>query len=260
MRESEIESIAQLPLFESLTPEYRDQLLRNSLIQRVPTGVTLFEQGERPDFLHILLEGTVELRAQDPARHEAVVEIVQPVENFILAAVVTDAPYLMTARTSARSRLLLIPAEQLRNDLRTEPGLALMVIGSLARHYRGLIRQIKSLKLRTSTERIGCFLLALAAEQKASGTVVLPYSKRLLAQRMGMTPENLSRAFAQLRERGVRLEGSRVIIDDMELLASHCHPDALIDDVEMGLTVPGITDTGATFRNTADPGQPGDED
>lgn len=240
MRTEELEQVADLPLFADLGEPYRQQLLSAALVQRVPTGVTLFEQGEPADFLYILLDGAVELRADDGAGHEALVEVIQPVDSFILAAVVTDAPLLMTARTLSRSHLLLVPAEKLRAELYREPALALTLLASLAGQYRGLVRQIKALKLRTSAERIGCYLLSLAREQGANGGMIeLPYSKRALAERMGMTPENLSRAFATLRERGVRMNRSRVVIDDIDKLESFCRIDALIDGVERNLRVPG---------------------
>ncbi len=245
MREEEYEQVAGLPLFQELSAEYRAHLLRHALVQRVPSGVTLFEQGEYADFLHILVEGVVELRGRDGSRPETTVEVVQPVESFILAAVVTDAPYLMTARTLERSKLLLIPAEQLRREVAEVPELALMLIGSLARQYRGLVRQIKALKLRTSAERIGCFLLQLAREQEQGGVIELPYSKRALAERMAMTPENLSRAFARLRERGVYMQRSRVVIEDIDRLAAFCEVDSLIDGVEHELRVPGATEAAA---------------
>lgn len=240
MRSDEMEQVADLPLFTELGDAYRQKLLNAALVQRVPTGVTLFEQGDPADFLYILIDGTVELRADDGAGHEALVEIIQPVDSFILAAVVTDAPLLMTARTLSRCRLLLLPAAKLRQDLHREPALALTLLASLAGQYRGLVRQIKALKLRTSAERIGCYLLSLAREQSEGGGVIeLPYSKRALAERMGMTPENLSRAFATLRERGVRINRSRVVIDDIDKLERFCRIDALIDGVERDLRVPG---------------------
>lgn len=239
MRDEERRSVESLPLFTELDDAQRKRLLRHALVQRVGPGVALFDQGEQPDFLHILMEGTVELQARDTAGHEAVIEVLQPVDSFILAAVLTDAPYLMSAHTRAHSRLLLLPAEQLRSDLRQEPALAFMLMGSLARQYRGMVRQIKTLKLRTAAERIGCYLLSLAREQGGSGTITLPYSKRLLARRMGMTPENLSRAFTWLTQRGVRTDGARIVIEDVDKLASFCQLDALIDGVEQDLRVPG---------------------
>lgn len=238
MLEEDLDRVLQLPLLDSLDPGYCQRLLGQALNQKVAAGETLFEQGQRPDFLHILIEGAVELRGRDRGGNEVVVEVVQPVECFILAAVVTDAPYLMTARTLESSRLLMLPAHHLRGELHREPSLALVLLGSMARHYRDMVRQIKDLKLRTSAERVGSYLLSLAVEQGGSGAVELPYLKRVLAERMGMTPENLSRAFARLRERGVQIKGSRVIIEDIEKLAAYCRVDTLADGMDGELHIP----------------------
>lgn len=184
--------------------------------------------------------------AHEGAASQALVEVVEPVDSFILAAVVTDSPLLMTARTYQHSRLLLLPAQELRAEIVRTPEVALMLLGALSGQYRAMVRQIKNLKLRTAAERVGCFLLTLARDQDKGGPITLPYSKRVLAQRLGMTPENLSRAFAQLRDRGVRVERAGVTIDDPETLARSCQPDTLIDDVERDLRVPGLLSTDET--------------
>jgi len=206
-----------------------EKLLAASEIVDEPEGQLLFSQGGKPEALHILFEGAVELWGADRNGKQTLVEVVHGVDSFILAAVVTDAPYLMTARTMTRSRLLLIPADFLRAELRREPALAMMLLAALSRHYRDLVRQVKDLKLRNSSERIGCFLISLARKEKKSGRVVLPYSKRLLSDRLNMTPENFSRAVTQLQTCGVRMKGMQVVIEDLDMLARHCRLDPLLD-------------------------------
>lgn len=114
---------------------------------RSPADAVLFSQGEPPDFLHILIDGRVGLIGEGADGKQVVVEFMEPGESFILAAVLTDAPYLMTARTLHRSRVMLIPAKQLRERVSTDAALASKMLASLARHYRMLVRQIKDLKL-----------------------------------------------------------------------------------------------------------------
>ncbi|HVM81848.1 MAG TPA: cyclic nucleotide-binding domain-containing protein [Stellaceae bacterium] len=191
----------------------------------VPAGAELFRQGELPKALHILLEGQVALSGTAPDGSVAVVEVVTPVDMFILAAVLTDAPYLMSARTIAPARLLLIPAAPLREIIASEAGLALRMLASLSMQYRKMVRQIKDLKLRSAAQRLGCFLLALASERGGEPKVVLPYDKQLLAARLGTTPEHLSRAFAALRAHGVEVSGMTVRISDLEALTAFSAPD-----------------------------------
>ena len=63
-----------------------------------------------------------------------------------------------------------------------------------------------------------------------TGTFDLPTEKRLLASLLGMTPENLSRAFAALRPYGVTVNAARVTIARRDELLALAKPTPLIDD------------------------------
>jgi len=243
VRDSDLDELRQVPLFVDLEREALVVLTRGALLQRFPAGTRLFEMGEHPDFLHVLLEGSVQLSAEDAGRRNVVIEIVTPPDCFILAAALTDTPYLMHATVLEPARLLLLPAEALRAEIAARPQLALTLLASLAGQFRRMVRQVKNLKLRTTVQRLGCYLLSLAGEFGAEApstatTVQLPYDKHLIASQLGMTRESLSRALAALREVGVRTRGDQVFLDDPAALAAFCRPDALIDGVEQELRVP----------------------
>ena len=62
----------------------------------------------------MLSEGAVKLTAQQLDGRESVIELLQPVDSFIMAAVLTTKPYLMSAEAITFVRVLLIPGELLR--------------------------------------------------------------------------------------------------------------------------------------------------
>ncbi|UEM05786.1 cyclic nucleotide-binding domain-containing protein [Skermanella rosea] len=234
MKDSDRDWISSHPVFNSLPASDLVVLLQGVIVQDLPADAVLFSQGESPDFLHVLIDGRVGLIGEGADGKQVVVEFMEPGESFILAAALTNAPYLMTARTLHRSRVMLIPAKQLRERVSTDAALASKMLASLARHYRMLVRQIKDLKLRSATERLGCYLLALAEQRPAgpdaSVTLMLPVEKALLATRLGTTPENLSRAFANLRSAGVRTSGATVTIADLARLRTASFSDPAIPD------------------------------
>jgi len=95
-----------------------------------------------------------------------------------------------------------------------------------ANEFQALVRQVCDLKLRTTAQRLGCYLLALSTEQHGNATALrLPFDKRLLAARLGCRQENLSRAFASLRGVGVETHGARVILHDIASLTAYSEPD-----------------------------------
>lgn len=237
MRRKDQDVVHSLPFFNGLEEEQLAELTRGALLQRFPKETQLFEQGDRPDFLHILIDGTVELYASSADGRETVIELVTPVDSFILAAVLTDTPYLMSAKVLEPAQILMLSAHRLRQQILQEPKLALTMMASLAGHFRRMVRQVKDLKLRTSTQRLGAWLLHQVPEADGNGAVDLRISKQVLAGRLGMSPESLSRAFAALGEHGVQVRGRQIVIDDAAKLRVFCHPDSLIDGEEKGLRI-----------------------
>ncbi len=237
MKTEGLQQLRTLPLFGPLTEEDIARLAGSADLQRYPKGTVLFEEGDEPDFLHVLLEGSVELFATGGQDRTMAVEIVWPIDSFILAAALTGTPYLMSARTIEPCRILMVPADGLRRQIAEDPRLSLTMIASLAGQYRAMVRQIKDLKLRNSTQRLGCFLLRLVKEAGGDGGARLPFGKRLLASRLGMTAENLSRALAVLREHGITVAGSRIVVTDRARIEAFCRPDRLIDEVERNLAI-----------------------
>jgi CRP/FNR family transcriptional activator FtrB len=217
-----------LPVFAGVDDAVLAEIARLGEMREFAPEAVLLEQGTMADHLHVLLSGQVGLTARSSEGRSTVVEVLRAVDVFFLAAVLTDAPYLMGAIALERSRLLLVPAPALRGLVDDSLPLARAMLAALSRHYRMLARQVADLKLRTSTQRLGCYLLALARELKAPGEFRLPYDKRLLAGRLGMTPENLSRAFAALRDYGVETHGARVVLHDMNALERFALPDAIV--------------------------------
>jgi CRP/FNR family transcriptional activator FtrB len=219
-----------LPLFMALPAASRAELLQNAVLHTVTPGTVLFEQGEMPTFQHVVMAGSVHLLGRSSTGREVLIEVVEPPDLIIPAAVATGLPYLMRARVPEPSRLLLIHAGMFHRAVLREPLLAQEVIASLAGQFRRLVRQVKNLKLRTGTERVGCYLLALSERQGTPHRAVLPYGKTLIASELGMTRESFSRTLAALQGDGVTVQGETIAIRDTRHLAAVCGLDPLIDD------------------------------
>jgi CRP/FNR family transcriptional activator FtrB len=135
----------------------------------------------------------------------------------------------MSARTLEPSRLLLVPASDLRAIFRSDAEFAVSIVGELAGAFRAMARHAKNLKLRTARERIACYLLEQSLLAGGAERFVLQVEKRLVASYLGMTPESLSRALKSLEPEGVSLRGQTVTIHNRAALAAACPPDMLID-------------------------------
>lgn len=228
MRQSDLELLKKTPLYAALGGERTQQLLSGAFVQGVARGSFLFNQGDEPEFVHLILSGRVALVAEAPSVPPTVIEFLPPGEIFVAPAVMLKLPYLVSARVIADSRILMVPAETFRRAVTAEHSLAGAVAEALSRHWRVLIRQIKDLKLRSASERLGAYLLALAPQRNGSATVKLSEERQLLAARLGMTPESLSRAFVQLKACSVNANGRQIHIANLDQLRTYCKYDDLL--------------------------------
>ncbi|MBM1310655.1 helix-turn-helix domain-containing protein [Sulfitobacter mediterraneus] len=229
MNESETTDIRSLPIFAEMADENFESLMRGSYVQNFPPQIELISEGEPSDFLHVIISGAVELFASWNDR-ESTMAIVRPVSTFILAATIKDAPYLMSARTLEKSRIVLLPSTDVRQIYDIDNGFSRALVTELAQCYRGVVKNSKDLKLRTSIERLANYLLKQHSRANGNGAFELNIEKRKIASQMGMTPENLSRAIKALKPYGVTVNGTSVHIADADDLASLAKPDPLIDD------------------------------
>lgn len=224
VRPAERPEIATLPLFRDMGEAERNRIFSGSFLQVFPPQLTLFELGQRADFLHVLVDGLAELYAHSAGR-DTTMRIVEPVTSFILAAVVTDMPYLMSARTLTSSRVLLVPAALVREVIKQDTALMQATMHELALGYRDVVRALTDMKLRQSAERLGNLILQQERRQGSTGRVQLRAEKRVLASLLGMTPENLSRAFGVLGSHGLVVDGSQVRVVDRAALEAFSRPD-----------------------------------
>ena len=214
-----LELLRRSPFFATAGEAAAARLLRHSFTQQLPRGAIMFQQNERPDFLHLLLSGSVGLVARDETGAETVVEIFGAGEVFLAPAVILELPYLASASTLTDVRVLMIPAVTFREGAAADAGIARATTELLARHWRLMVDQVVDLKLRSADRRVARFLARRVPEELGAGSAELPEPRSAIAARLGMTPETLSRTLNAMEAEGlIRLSGKRVDLFDREKL------------------------------------------
>lgn len=194
--------IERSPFFQAAGPAAMAELLAASFTQLLPRNAVLFEQGDEPQVLHLLLEGRLGLQAQGEAGTRTIVEIFGPGEILLAPAVVLSLPYLASAVALTEVRVTMIPAKLFRDTLARSLPLARATTELLARHWRLMVDQVVDLKLRDAEQRVARFIARRVSEEEGAAKVVLSEPRGAIAARLGMTPETLSRALAALEAKG----------------------------------------------------------
>jgi len=231
MPQIDLSSLRALPLFRDANPRVVAELFELVQLRRFSKQARPIKEGEIPDFLHIVTEGTVELFANHN-NQETTIDVVRAGVPLALAAVISGAECLYSVRTLVPAQMLLLPAEAVRAACARDAAFAQAALGELADRYGGSIRALKNMKLRTSAERLANWILqaVTARGDGADGQVIeLICDKRTIASHLGMTPENFSRNMAMLAKYGVRNSGRDIFIDNPAALAQFAKPNALLD-------------------------------
>lgn len=229
MRADEQRVALALPYFQGVSETGIGQLFADALLQRFPAQAEIIRQGDPPEFLHLIVEGRVEVCSSYLGR-ETTVDLLNAGDSFILAAVFLNKAYLKSARALSPVRLLLLPAGAVRSVFQEDPAFAAACAADLARGYRRLVKEISNLKLRSSLERVANWLLQQARREGDVPQFTIPVDKKTLAAKLGIAPEVLSRNFAALSSHGVKVSGKLVEVTDLARLEDLAKPEPTIDD------------------------------
>lgn len=211
-------TVLHAPLFSGLPPELRSLLLDTAQVIQLSRGQALFHQGDTGHAIHIVLDGWIKLYRITANGTEAVVDVMTRGQSFGEPIALRGATYPVSAEAASSCDLIAVPASVLLDLIQSRPEVAISILSSTFMHLHGLVQQIEQLKARSGAQRVAEFLVSLCPSDAESATVILPYDKILIAGKLGMKPESLSRAFARLRDHGVRVNQTSAAIASVSRL------------------------------------------
>ena len=95
------------------------------------------------------------------------------------------------------------------------------LLAGMAIRLHGLIQDVETYSLRSSTQRVIGYLLQVA-DSDVPSEIALPTSKQVIASRLNLTPETLSRIFHDLSDAGlISVQGKRITLHDPARLSRY---------------------------------------
>ncbi|MBN1794483.1 MAG: cyclic nucleotide-binding domain-containing protein [Candidatus Omnitrophica bacterium] len=139
------DNISTIPIFSELTQDERIQILGIATEKKYSQGETIFQEGDHPDFLYVVLEGLVTIEKK-PLLEEECLTILTLTKGAFFGemALFDDGPRSAGARASEACRLLLIEKETFLNLLREAPAIATKILLPLFRRLAPRIRQVNT--------------------------------------------------------------------------------------------------------------------
>jgi len=218
MNAVDLEKIKSTCLFEGLADPVVREMIGNEPPRSYPKGKIVFQQGDEADHFYIILNGWVKLFRQMPTGDEAILHIFTERETFAEAAMFNGHKYPATAEVVADARLISINSIRFKKLVAESPNIAMRMLASTTMHMKYLVSEIEQIKGRNSMQRLAHFLYKLCPSDVSSTVVTLPYEKALIASRLGIQPESLSRLLKKLQDHGVNCVKNKVILSDVSAL------------------------------------------
>lgn len=217
-----IQILARLPLFVELAPEQIAHIAANTREKRLQKGEMLFQKGDAPRGFYLIVFGQIKLAFPSSQGNEKVINILGPRQSFGEAAMFMDRPYPVFAESLSDTLLLHIARNAVIDLLEEDTSFARRMLAGLSMRLHSLVQDVESYSLRSTTQRVIGFLLQHSEEESHGEkeiTIALPTSKQVIASRLSLTPETLSRIFHDLAESGlITVHGKQITIHDVRRL------------------------------------------
>ncbi len=214
--------LADLPLFRELSPSQIEQVAAGTREKRAAKGEMLFQKGDKPHGFYVIVFGQVKLAFPSSQGNEKVVEIIGPKQSFGEAVMFMDRTYPVFAETLTDTLLFFIAENTLLDLLENDHSFARRMLAGLSLRLHSLLQDVESYSQRSSTQRVIGFLLQLCEEKEASSgeiSIALPTSKQVIASRLNLTPETLSRIFHDLTEAElITMQGRKITVHELNRL------------------------------------------
>lgn len=211
-------------LFHELGPEQLERLYACMTVRQLVRGERLFHQGEAANHFFLIASGQVKLYRLSPSGGEKVVEIISAGETFAEALMFLERPaYPLDAEALADTTLYAIDGRCFLDLLATSVATCFRVMGQMSLRLKHLLNEVDALTLQNASLRLVNYLLGLLPEEAADGVVLtLPATKQVIASRLSVQPETLSRILTQLMDQNlIHVEGLQVSVLRLNALRNY---------------------------------------
>ena len=211
-------TLANAWLFKMLGEKQLEQIVAHTCNMPVSQNMCVVNQGDAPEGTFWIVSGQVKIVFCAKKGAEKTLEILGHSTCFGLGEMLLERPHLAFAKTTTDSVLLHIDRDAMLQVAKVNFGFARELMTCVGRQFYGLVRDIESYS-QTAKQRLAGYLLR-QSQREASNDIELVANKSLIASRLSLTPETLSRLFHDLAQEGlISICGRRIKILDVEKMS-----------------------------------------
>ena len=218
-----ISVLSKASIFDCLPAQTLNRISKRAHQNVHKKGKILFIHGDIAEHYYVVKSGHVKLFRETVDGTQAVIDVLSEGEVFGHSLLFEENTYPYSAEIAESGTIISLPLSDLREEVYKDNTVSVSVLRTITDQLKKKDRELEHRSTQSATQRISCFILRQALQEKTNLPVIhLPYDKMLLAARLGMQPETFSRALSQLKKKtGMRIEGSSIYLDTLDKLSSY---------------------------------------
>lgn len=131
-------------LFIDLNEDQLEEILKNASFNSFKEGETIFNQGEKADFLYILIEGLVDLSVTDKEDVGFITSKIEKEGSVFGTPSLMEPPfYNVSAKCLKPTKAMSIKAEYLKKLMENDPHIGIMILKRLASVYFNRLNELR---------------------------------------------------------------------------------------------------------------------
>jgi len=210
-----LEILKEINFFKNLPEDILKEIAEISIPLFIKKGQTIFTKNTKATGFYILKRGLLKLYTVEPlSGKEQIVKIVKPVTLFGEAASLNEGYFPVNVAALEDSEILYIERKKLLFLAEKYPQICFNISAVLAERLYHMVNLVETLIIGGAIPRVAKYLL-----QHHENGVVKDFKTTLVANILGLTPEAVSKALGNLKERGIiKKEKRRIEILDIDAL------------------------------------------
>jgi CRP-like cAMP-binding protein len=200
-------------LFSGLTDDEFEALAAEVLVESYDKSEILFHRGDTAEAFFFVESGLVELSLISRDGQKKVVEVIAPGRTFAEAIIfMGEAKFPVSAEALSDSVVYRISNDAYRRLLRESPDACMRLLSDVCYHLHQRVQEIERLTIQNAHSRLASYLIDHIVETNDDeATVRLDLPRHVIASRLSITPETLSRLLRAMSDEGILTVDDRLV-------------------------------------------------
>ena len=213
-------------LFAGLAEADFSALAPHLTVSRLARKEVLFHRGDPADGFYYVLTGQIELGFVAPNGEKKTLEVFGAGRTFAEAVTfMRRRMYPVTAQAVTDAQIVRIPNQVYVDVLYRDPDACMRLLADVCQHLHARVIEIERATVQNAKTRLTAFILDEIDEvEQDAATITLSLPKHVIASRLSIKPETLSRLLRVLvNEELIVLDGAHVRVPSVNGLRKSLH-------------------------------------